>query len=62
MKQNYRNDDFHTMYIGEIIKAANKMLEEKGIAPIEPSPMLRRALKLQSENGEKPQSETENKQ
>ena len=38
--------------IGDIIKAANKMLEEKGIAPIEPSPLLRRALKLQSTIGD----------
>lgn len=38
--------------IGDVIRAANKMLEEKGVAPIEPSPLLRRALKLQSTIGD----------
>ena len=38
--------------VGDIIKAANTMLEERGIAPIEPNPILRRALKLQSEIGD----------
>ena len=38
--------------VGDIIKAANTMLEEKGIAPIDPNPILRRALKLQSTIGD----------